>query len=86
MSKTLQQIKDEVRSEGIKNDWVDQIAIRYAQEVNKDLVDMLTECASVLTWTLENAKPDSDWQTFFNSITNAMVASEELIIKHKGGK
>lgn len=57
----------------------DQIAIRYAQEQNKELVEMLTECASVLRWTLDNAKPYSDWTTFTNSITNAMVASEELV-------
>src|SRR5690606_10139091 len=59
---------------------VKKIAERYAQsqtqeliEQKRDLVDMLEECVSVLTWTLENARPDSDWTTFTNSITNAIV-------------
>lgn len=93
MNKTLQQIKDEyaieehclesfdqlIRVDEITDRDVDHIAIRYAQDQNKELVEMLRECASVLRWTLDNATPDSDWTTFTNSITNAMVASEELI-------
>lgn len=62
---------------------IDQVAIRYAQEQKRGLVGMLEECVSVLTWTLENARPDSDWTTFTNSITNAIVESEELITKHR---
>lgn len=150
MTKTLQQVKNEVGEGDNFYNWddlfascamydyerlesaIDEVAIRYAQEQNKQLIDwkdsemkvqselnlqgigselglklgssiapqilpkikkinyqkrelveMLEECVSVLTWTLENARPDSDWTTFTNSITNAIVESEELITKHK---
>lgn len=48
-----------------------------------ELEEHMKECASVLSWVLDNARPDSDWQTFTNSVMNAMVEAESLINKDK---
>lgn len=49
----------------------------------EELEEHMKECASVLSWVLENARPESDWETFTNSVTNAMVEAESLINKGK---
>lgn len=48
-----------------------------------ELEEHMKECASVLSWVLDNARPDSDWQTFTNSVMNAIVEANSLINKGK---
>lgn len=96
--KTIEQIKEEYARENGYNcygeigpfahtpEMVDEIATRYAsqfQERVKELEEHMKECASVLSWVLDNARPDSDWQTFANSVMNAMVEANSLINKGK---
>lgn len=49
---------------------VNQISIRYAQEQNKELVEMLTDC--------------EEWIGNCNQYTPILKRIEKLIIKHKG--
>jgi len=75
MTKTLQQIKDEVFKQPMfaeqeDIDWViNQVAIRYANEQKRELIEILKECL--------------DWE--YISIYNESLYTriEELITKHK---
>ena len=90
MTKTLQQIKDEVSQEWGHTDWNDfgesfkhrlgsahaerdevvtEIAIRYAQERKRELVEMLREC--------------EEWIGNCNQYAPILKRIEELITKHK---
>lgn len=52
-----------------------------SKEGVEEFKDLLKEVKSTIEWTMNNCKPDSDWETFFNSQANTLQSIENALYK-----
>lgn len=82
MTKTLQQIKDEVRNEGLRDDWVDQVAIRYAQEQNKELHAWKKTASTILNRIDLQELGKLLGMQYGTSISEQLLPRVEMLVEH----